>query len=333
MKKNFLSCLDRKPSELLKILNKALEIKRGKLEPNFSGKVLTLLFANPSLRTRLSFANGFQKFGGTVSVLDAADAWNFEFNEGVKMNGNTQEHYREMIKVISRYSDLIGIRDASLATKDSQSKKTATWEEVKKNDHLIKFGAQATVPVINMESNIYHPCQALADAMTIMENTEKKKEDIRVVLTWAPHPKALPLATPHSQLLLPALLGMKIDLCCPPKFELDAEVMQTVKKSHPEFKVHHDQGCLSRADFVITKSWASLAYFSQWKEEKKYREKFSDWTLDLDKIGSAKFMHCLPIRRNIVATDSLLDSEQSLVIDEAENRMWAQVALMEEILS
>jgi len=330
--KNLISCLDLSKKEIKEVIDLALKIKKGDFIPDFSGKVLTLIFASPSLRTRLSFANGFQKFGGAVSVLDAANSWNFEFRENTKMDGTTQEHFQDMIRVVSRYSDVIGIRDASLATKDPVTKSESSWEETKKNDHLVKFAKHAEKPVINMESNVFHPCQALADSMTMLENTEKKEEEIKVALTWAPHPKPLPLATPHSQMLLPSRLGMKVNLVCPPGFELDPEILKEAKKNASGFEIHHEQNILKEMDFVIAKSWASLRYFGNWSEEKKYRNKFSDWTLNEKKIGKAKFMHCLPIRRNVVATDKLLDSKNSLIIDEAENRMWAQIALLEKVL-
>jgi len=327
--RHFISCQDRSKEELLEIINLGIEIKKGAYQPDFSKKILTLVFANPSLRTRLSFANGFKKFGGQVSIIDAGSAWNFEFEDGTVMDGTTQEHYKEMIRVVSRYSDLLGIRDASLASKSSTATGEASWAETKENDHLNKFIKHSEKTIINMESNIFHPCQALSDSMTIMENTDKKTEDINVALTWAPHPKPLPLATPHSQMLMPSLLGMKVHLVCPPGFELDPEIMQLARGSASNFQVHHDQKILKEMDFVIAKSWASLEYFGKWPEEQKYRAKFSDWTINQSKIGDAKFMHCLPVRRNVVVADEVLDSEQSLVIDEAENRMWAQIALME----
>ena len=155
-------------------------------------------------------------------------------------------------------------------------------------------------------------------------------------MTWAPHPKALPLATPHSQMLLPAIMGMDVTVACPEGFELDSDVIDLAKSRGGKVVYQHDQKkAFQDADVVVAKSWASLKYFGKWEEESEYRKKFMNWTVDSQKMSltnNAFFMHCLPVRRNVVVTDEVLDSKNSIVIDEAENRMWAQMAIITKLL-
>jgi N-acetylornithine carbamoyltransferase len=162
----------------------------------------------------------------------------------------------------------------------------------------------------------------------------------KFVLTWAPHPKALPLATPHSQMLFPAVFGMDVTIANPEGFDLDSDVLATAKeeakKSGGSLKITNKQKeAFEEADIVVAKSWASLKYFGKWAEESAHRSQFLDWTVNEEKMkltNSAFFMHCLPVRRNVVVTDGVLDSKNSLIIQEAGNRMWAQMALISYLL-
>ncbi len=336
MTKNFITTGDYTKAQLQLIIDKAIAYKKGQEIPDYSNKILTLIFANPSLRTRLSFESGMKKLGGKVNVLSATDAWEFEYKKGVVMNGNTQEYIKEAAQVISSYTDLIALRKSDLMTKKSSTQEVEqTWEELKKDQPIYELARYADKPIISMESNMFHPCQSMADVMTMQEHfgslTGKK-----IVLTWAPHPKALPLATPHSQLLTPSIFGADVTLACPSGFELDADVMNFAKGKAGKFSITNNQvSALEDADVVIAKSWASLKYFGDWKAESDYRKKFTDWMVDKNKMdltNNAIFMHCLPVRRNVVASDEVLDSEQSVVIQEAENRMWVQMGIIDYLL-
>lgn len=337
-KKDFITGMEFSAKQLQRIIDLAISFKKGKV-PKHTEKIITLFFANPSLRTRLSFESGMKKMEGKVNVLSGNDTWNFEYKEGAIMNADKQEHIKEAAEVLSKYTDLLAMRKSELiTTKSDQSK--SNWEELKKDVAITMLSKYATVSVINMESNMFHPCQALADMMTMLEqfkNVKKKK----YVLTWAPHPKPLPLATPHSQLLMPAMFGMDVTLAHPPGFNLDYDVIklaeEEVKQSGGSLEITNNQEkALQNADVVMAKSWASLKYFGDWQKETECRNKFKNWIVDSEKMSltnKAIFMHCLPVRRNVVVSDEVLDSGKSVVIQEAENRMWAQMALMHYLLT
>lgn len=340
MKKDFITGAEYSPQELQKIIDLAIDFKKGIKIPDLSGKMLTLIFANPSLRTHLSFESGMKKMKGSVNVLQTGNSWQFEYKDGVVMNGNKQEHIKEAAQVISRYSDIIALRQSELITTSSHHSDTSSWEFLKQDKAISQLATYADKPVINMESNMFHPCQAMGDVMTITENfgsTKKKK----YVLTWAPHPKALPLATPHSQLLTPALFGMDVTVVHPEGFGLDGDVvkMATEKASTNGGSViisNNQSEAFKNADVIVAKSWASLAHFGDWEKESAYRKKFKDWTVSEEKMkltNNAIFLHCLPVRRNIEVTDGVLDGPHSKVIDEAENRMWVQMAIISYLLN
>jgi len=337
MSKHFITTGDYTKFQLQSIIDKAIVYKTGQEISNCSGKILTLIFANPSLRTRLSFESGMKKMGGQVNVLSATDAWEFEYKKGVVMDGKTQEYIKEAAQVISSYTDLIALRKSDLMTKKSRTQQTQqTWEELKNDQPIHELAKYSNKPVINMESNMFHPCQSMADVMTMQEHFGSL-EGKKIVLTWAPHPKALPLATPHSQLLTPAIFGADVTLVCPPGFELEESVMNLAKGKAGKFSITDNQMSAFRgADVVIAKSWASLKYFGDWEAESDYRKIFLNWMVNQKKMNltnNAIFMHCLPIRRNVVASDEVLDSEQSVVIQEAENRMWVQMAIIDFLLN
>ncbi|MBI2463386.1 N-acetylornithine carbamoyltransferase [Candidatus Peregrinibacteria bacterium] len=335
MKKNFITGAEYSLQELEKIIHLAMSYKKGIKIPDLSGKMLTLIFANPSLRTHLSFESGMKKMKGEVNVLHAGNSWQFEYKNGAVMNGDKQEHVKEGAKVISRYSDVIALRQSELVTTASRHNSISSWEILKQDEAISKLATYAEKPVINMESNMFHPCQAMADVMTMKEtfgNIKKKK----YVLTWSPHIKALPLATPHSQLLMPALFGMNVTVVHPLGFDLDSDVLKMAQEkallAGGSVKISHDQyETFKNADVVVAKSWASLQYFGHWDKESDYRKQFEHWILNEEKMkltNNALFLHCLPVRRNIEVTDGVLDSPRSKVIDEAENRMWVQMALI-----
>jgi N-acetylornithine carbamoyltransferase len=319
-KKDFITGAEFPPSELKKIIDLAISFKNGEISPDFASKTLTLIFANPSLRTRLSFESGMKKMKGNANVLSVGDAWDFEYKDGATMDANKQEHIKDAAKVISKYTDLIGMRKFDHVTDENKA-------ELKKDEAVNQLAKHATVPVINMESNMFHPCQAMADMMTMTEHLQEVKNK-KYVLTWAPHPKSLPLATPHSQLLTPSIFGMDVTLTHPKGLDLDKDVIELSQKKATEaggsLHITHDQPeAFLNADVIVAKSWASSGGSE-------------DWMINEDKMAltnDAIFMHCLPVRRNVVVTDGVLDSPKSLVIQEAENRMWSQMAIIHYLLT
>ncbi len=349
MPKHFISGAECSYEELKSLVTDAMSYKAGKV-PDLKGAILTLIFANPSLRTMLSFESGMKKLGGHVNVMNAANTWQFEYRDGVVMNEGFQEHIKEAARVISRYSNLIGLRNSELITTDASAHAVSSWSECKKDLPITQLARYATVPVINMESNMYHPCQGMADVMTLAERFSVGRGAVdgisalrkkKYVLTWAPHPKALPLATPHSQMLTPAMFGMDVTVVHPEGFDLDEDALalgrERAQAAGGSLTVTNDQKkAFDGAEVIVAKSWASRRHFGKWDEESAYRAHFIDWTVTAEKMKrtrDAYFMHCLPVRRNVVVTDEVLDSPRSLIIDEAENRMWIQMALISYLLT
>ncbi len=338
--KHFITGLEFSKETMNDIVENGIRLKTAGGSDVLKGKVLTAIFYNPSLRTLLSFQAGMQKLSGIANVLDMSQSRKLEYTEGAVMDGSASEHISEFIRVVCSYSDVVAIRKSDFIPAGDNSQSLAMGKEEMLADsffeQVLKY---ANKPIINMESNMFHPCQGLADAMTMKEvlgNVVKKK----YALTWAPHPKPLPLATPHSQLSIPALFGMDVTLACPKEFPLDSAVMkkaeELAKAGGGSLQVLHDQDqALVNADIVCEKSWLSLEHFGNWEQEKLTRNKHRDWQLTAKKMtltNNAKFLHCLPVRRNVEVTDEVLDSKNSLIIQEAENRMWAQMALLQYIL-
>lgn len=339
--KHFYKTTDFTQKDILGLIDLAIAIKKGKHVSKLSNKTLALLFFNPSLRTRMSFMVGMYKLGGQAIDLPikAGGAYTFEFNKGVVMDKDKIEHVKEAAQVLSKYCDAIAIRASELITSGSESVEVQGWEVLKQDKIFQAFMKYATVPIINMESNVYHPCQGLGDALTIREKLKQTKGK-KYVLTWAYHPKALPMATPNSEILAACNLGMNVVVAHPKGWELDKEIISTMKQ-----KVTAAGGSLTMtnsmdkafkgADVVCAKSWGALQYYGNWSKEKRSRDELKHWIVDEEKMkltNKALFMHCLPVRRNVVVADKVIDSSQSIVVDQAENRMWAQMALLSEIV-
>ncbi|WGH76281.1 N-acetylornithine carbamoyltransferase [Tenacibaculum tangerinum] len=297
---------------LSETIQKAIQLKENPYQFAHLGKqkTLVMLFFNASLRTRLSTEKAAKNLGMQVSVLNITNAWSMEFEDGTVMNVNTSEHIKEAAQVISQYADIIAVR--AFPTLKDKEKDTA---EIVLNS-FVKY---ATVPIVNMESATDHPLQALADAITITEKKTTSKP--KVVLSWAPHPKALPHSVPNAFVHLMHRMDVDFVITHPEGYELNPEV---TKGFHIEY---NQQKAFENADFIYAKNWSSF------NEYGKVLNEDSNWMITEEKMGDGKFMHCLPIRRNVVAEDAVLDSNNSLVIEQANNRTFAAQVVLQEILT
>ena len=331
--RHFLTTEDWTRPELQAVLDQAKAYKAGldKSRP-MRDKSIALLFFNPSMRTRTSFELGAFQLGGHAVVLQPGkDAWPIEFELGAVMEGEAEEHIKEVAQVLSRYCDLIGVRAFP---------KFQDWQEDRKDKVLNALASYATVPVINMET-IIHPCQELALMMNIQEHLGKP-DGKKFVLTWTWHPKPLNTAVANSALLIATKFGMDVTLLCPsPEYELDARFMEAGRQSAADsggsLTVSHDiDAAYSGANFVYAKSWGALPFFGRWEDEQPLRQASRHFMVDGAKMAltdNALFSHCLPLRRNVKATDEVMDANYCVAIDEAENRLHAQKAMMATLLA
>lgn len=328
--KHWLSLIGEKSQDLLGLVARAAEIKAGNKPKSIQGKTLAMFFFNQSLRTRMSFEAAMQRFGGhVISLSPGNDTWGFEFEEGQLMNGNKAEHIKDAVRVASRYVDAIGVR-AFAELKD--------WQADASEKVLTSFAKYATCPVINMESAMEHPCQSMADMLTISEKLVSPRGK-RFVLSWAPHIKPLPIAVPHSALLTAANLGMNITLACPKEYSLHpkylAEVQAICKNQNSNFEISDQQlKHTTEADVLYVKSWGAPQFYNDSEAQTASFKNNSNWTIDSGHLGvKTILMHCLPVRRNLKISDKVLDSPNSVIIDQAENRLWAQAAILEKVFS
>lgn len=273
-------------------------------------KTLGLLFFNSSLRTRLSTQKAALNLGMNPIVMNVSgDAWGLEFDDGTIMNGNTAEHIKEAAAVVSQYCDIIAVR-AFPTLKDKVKDES---EQV-----LEAFKKYASVPIVNMESATGHPLQALTDAITISEY--KKVAKPKVVLTWAPHIKPLPHAVANSFTQAMQKMDVEFVIANPEGYDLNPEITGNTPIYHNQEEAFKD------ADFVYAKNWSSYEDYG------KVIKSDAEWLITKDKIGDAKFLHCLPVRRNVVVEDAVLDSDSSLVIEEANNRTFAAQLVLKKLL-
>ena len=332
--KHFLNTQDWSRPELDALLAQAAEFKRSRLGDQLKGRSIALVFFNPSMRTRTSFELGAFQLGGHAVVLQPGkDAWPIEFELGTVMDGEAEEHIAEVAKVLGRYADLIGVR-AFPKFKD--------WANDRQDKVLKAFARYSPVPVINMET-ITHPCQELAHVLALQEHFGTT--DLRgrkYVLTWTYHPKPLNTAVANSALTIATRMGMDVTLLCPtPDYVLDRRYMdwaaQNVAESGGSLAVSHDiESAYAGADVVYAKSWGALPYFGNWEPEKPIRDRYKHFIVDEAKMALTNqgvFSHCLPLRRNVKATDAVMDSPQCIAIDEAENRLHVQKAVMSALIS
>ncbi len=295
-------------SELIK---EAILLKMNPFEYTALGKhkTLVMLFFNSSLRTRLSTEKAAKNLGMDVMVLNVNDAWQIEFEDGAIMNANTSEHIKEAAQVISQYADFIAVRAFPSLTDKLKDE----------SEYILKsFEKYATVPIINMESATAHPLQALADAITITELSEKSNP--KVVLSWAPHPKALPQAVANSFVEMMQNMNVEFIVTHPKGYELNSKIIKNTPVNY------NQEEALRNADFVYVKNWSSYNDYG------KILHQDQNWMMTKTKLGNAKFMHCLPVRRNVVVEDAVLDSNQSVVMQQANNRTFAAQIVLKHLL-
>jgi N-acetylornithine carbamoyltransferase len=331
MNRNFLKTSDFSRRELEVIIESAFKFKSGEVtEKVLNGKSIALVFFNPSLRTRASMQVGIYELGGNAVTLEPGNSsWTLEHRENVVMDSDKTEHLKEFVRVLERYVSAIGVRTFA-ELKD--------WELERTEPILSAFERYATKPVINLESAMHHPCQSMADMLTIREKFGKVKK--KVLLTWAWHPKPLPMAVPNSFGLAAAQFGHDLRIAHPPGYELDAELLteiETQAKANGgsvEF-THNVHQAFDDAEVVYAKSWGSFQHYGNANQDIREREVYRrSWIVDEPKMArtnDAIFMHCLPVRRNVIVTDGVIDSKNSVVIDEAENRLHVQKAIMAKL--
>jgi len=282
------------------------------------GRFVCGLFFNPSLRTRTALEIASVALGAHCMVHDVGQGvWKLETRDGAVMDGDRSEHVRDAVGAfLSRVVDLIGVRcfaDPALS-----------WAENREDPVLGAVARAARVPVVNLESALWHPMQALADLLVLKRHAVR-----RVAVTWAWHPRPLPMAVPNSAVVDFARAGHEVRLVHPEGFELDPEILALAGGN---VEVHHDMDeGLRGVDAIYAKSWGAVAEYGG-GADRSLRDRHRDWIVDARRAGDAGFMHCLPVRRNVVVTDEVIDGPRSWVSEQAHARVLTQAAVLHELL-
>jgi N-acetylornithine carbamoyltransferase len=329
--RHFINTQDWSVDELQSLVLEAAKLKRDPIQPRLQGRTIALLFFNPSLRTRTSFQIGAAHLGMTAIVLEPGKGvWGIEFDPGKTMDGDAEEHIIEVAAVLSRYCDLIAMR-AFPGFKN--------WQYDRDDPLINTLVRHASVPVINMET-IVHPCQELALLMTLQE----KLGDLpgrKMCLTWTWQPRVESTAVANSIAIIATKYGMNLTLLCPtPDYVLDERFMKAALQngvtSGGRVTVTHDiEDGYRGADVVYAASWGALPYYGDPEKEWSLSSAYRRFIVDERKMAltrNALLSHCLPIRRNVEATDAVIDSKAWIAIEEAENRLHVQKALMLNLL-
>jgi N-acetylornithine carbamoyltransferase len=329
--KRFLDLADFTRDQVDDLVTLARRLQEHPEPKALAGKILGLLFMNPSLRTLASFQAGMMRLGGTSFVVTPGQGtWQFETRHGAVMNGGAAEHVREAIPVLASYCDALGIRSFAegkdLATDLAETQFLAMAELCDK-------------PFVNMESAVNHPCQALADWKT-MDDIEVPRAG-KFVLSWVQHPRALPLAVPAATLHMAAQRGMEVVVLRPEGYALPEAVMAKARAAAAASgggvsETTDRKAALAGAHVLYAKEWGSAACYGDAEAEAKLRGPLADWQVREDWFSGASagchFMHCLPVRRNVAVADEVLDGPRSRVTQEAANRMTVQMAVLYRLL-
>ena len=311
----------------------ALLALAGRLESHpepeaLKGRVLSLLFLNPSLRTLASFQASMTRLGGGAFVISPEmSIHGLETRPGIVMDGAAAEHVKEAVPVIASYGDALGLR--------AFAERRNLVEDLEDREYR-SMAELVSTPLINMESASNHPCQSLADWKT-MRDLGTPASGGRFVLSWAYHPLALPLAVPAATIQMAAMRGMDVTVLRPEGFELPEQVMDKARalagRSGGSIRETDDRAeALEGAHVLYAKSWSSTVHYGKKHEDYQLRNRHEDWCVDEDWFAPAepdcRFMHCLPVRRNVVVSEAVLDGPRSVVVAEARNRMWVQMAVL-----
>lgn len=297
------------------LIKESIEIKNNPYSFKKIGinKTLGLIFFNSSLRTRLSTLKAAKMLGLETIVMNFNnEGWEIEFEEKTIMSKNSAEHVKEAAQVISQYCDIIGIR----AFADLKNKNHDESEKI--INSFVKYGS---VPIINLESSCAHPLQALADAITIEEH--KNKSNPKIVISWAPHPKSLPHAVANSFINMARMSNYDLVITNPVGYDLNPKITKGINMTH------NQEEAFKNADFIYAKNWSSYNDYG------KVLINNDKWMINKRKMeitNNAKFMHCLPVRRNVVVEDAVLDSNYSLTINQANNRTYAAQTILKKII-
>jgi N-succinyl-L-ornithine transcarbamylase len=297
------------------LISKALKFKKETFRSTIgSGKTIALVFLNPSLRTRMSTQEASYRLGLNVICFNGSEAWPWEISDNAIMDGNYAEHIKDAARVISSYADIIGIRCFAGLKNYNQDNADAL---------IHKFIKYAKVPVVNMESAACHPLQSLTDMVTLEELFPAKK--LKITLSWAPHPKPLPHAVANSFAQWAIGMGHQLTICHPEGYDLDSHFTHGAAISHDQ------EEAFQGASIIYAKGWCSKENYGTVEPEK-----YKSWTIDkakMDLTDNGKFMHCLPIRRNVIATDDVLDGTSSCIYQQAGNRLFAAQAVLDHIIN
>jgi len=330
--KRFLDLADFSREEILDLLALARHLEQHPEPRALAGKILGLVFFNPSLRTLASFQVGMMKLGGSSFVITPGQGtWQLESRLGAVMNGAAAEHVREGLPVLASYADALGIR-AFAEGKDLRHDLAET-----------NFKAMASVvekPLINLESAVNHPCQALADWKTLDDIAVPQRA--KFVLSWANHPRVTPIAVPAATVHMAAQRGMEVVVLRPEGFALPPEIMDKARAaaaaSGGSVRETQDRSeALAGAHVLYAKEWGSTTHYGDSAGDAALRANLADWCVREDWLTGAaadcKFMHCLPVRRNVAVADEVLDGPRSIVLREAHNRLTAQMAVLHRLLA
>lgn len=324
--REFVSLADLSRDEIEGLLALARELEKQPINDSLKGRVLALLFMNPSLRTLASFQAGMAQLGGSSFVIQpGAGSWNLELQDGAVMDAGNQEHIKDAIPVLAGYADALAVRcfAAAKSLKDDLE------------DGLIRRMAELSPkPFINMESANDHPCQALADWKTLDDLNLPR--DGKFVLSWAWHPRPLPYAVPASTAQMAVLRGMDLTVCAPEGFDLPEGVL-TDLRARGSVTISRDpvEACAG-AHAVFAKSWYAPSFYGDAESEAIGRAGLRSWCCKeswFEKAApEAVFMHCLPVRRNVEVEDAVIDGPRSATLREAGNRLHAQKAVLMSLM-
>jgi N-acetylornithine carbamoyltransferase len=329
--KNFLDLADFEAGEIRDLLSLAQRLQDHPEPAALAGKILGLVFFNPSLRTLASFQAGMARLGGHSFVITPGQGtWQLETRLNAIMDGSSAEHIREGIPVLASYCDALGVR----AFADGRNLDNDL------NETLFRtIGSLCDKPLINMESAANHPCQALADWKTLDDLAIPARS--KFVLSWVYHPRALPLAVPAATLHMAAMRGMDVVVLRPEGFALPRELMAKARTAAAASggavtETADRKAALSGAQVIYAKEWGTTTYYGDVEADLRLRAELSDWCVRESWFAAAapdaKFMHCLPVRRNVAVADAILDGPRSVVRREAFNRMVVQMAVLHRLL-